>query len=250
MKAITELVEQLGSNDQAMAYRARQELAKITSEASKESPGQGGGEVAVALAAELTATTKTKRGDGREEEKPKCSTAVRNQIAQFLSVVASDAQVPALAGALAGLDTREMARWALDRIPTQIATNSLVSALEQVGPEFRAGVISSLGKRKGPEAQAALLRAASDADIEVRMAAIEALANFAEPSNDEPIATAAKSSSGRMRARANRARVRLAEALKNAGKKEAAIAIYKAIVANDADEPQKKAARMALEQLT
>jgi HEAT repeat protein len=248
MKSISELVEQLGSDDQKAGYQARQELAKMAADASK--PNANRSDFATALAAELTATTKSKGGNGKEEEKPKHSAVVKNQIAQFLSIVADDAQVPALASMLTSLETREMARWALDRIPTATAIKTLSSALEQVGPEFRTGVINALGKRSGAEVQAALLRTASDEDVHVRLAAVEALANFPEPSNDEPIATATKSGAPRARARAQRARVRLAETLRNAGKKDAAIAIYKAIVANDADEPQKKAARLALEQLT
>jgi HEAT repeat protein len=250
MKSISELVEQLGSNDQVAAYGARQELTRLSAEASKPGSGTSRADVASALAAELTATTKSKRGDGREDVKPKYSSAVRSEIAQLLSAIADDAQVPALASALTQLDNREMARWALDRMPTPAATSALIAALEQVGPEFRTGVINALAKRKGAEVQAALLRAAADEAAGVRLAAIEALANFPEPSNDEPIASAAKNGGSRARARANRARVRLAETLRNAGKKDAAVAIYKAIVANDSDEPQKKAARLALEQLT
>src|SRR5262245_4436138 len=247
MKSISELAEQLGNADPKVAYRARQELAQTTADSGKK--GESQAEAANALAAELAAKTKTTR-NGKEEETPKYSATVKNQIAQYLSVVAEDAQVPALASALTSLETREMARWALERIPTAAATAALITALDQVGPEFRVGVVNALGRRKGAEVQAALLKTASDEDIHVRLAAIEALANFPEPSNDEPITAAAKGGPPRARARAHRARVRLAETLRIDGKKDAAIAIYKAIVANDADEPQKKAARLALEQMT
>jgi HEAT repeat protein len=247
MKSISELVEQLGSDDQKVAYQARQELAKLSAIASKPDAGQP--ELANGLAAELTATTKAIR-NGKEQETPKHSAVVKNQLVQYLSILGTDSHVAVLSAALSSLETREMARWALDRIPSEAATKALVSAFEQVGPEFRTGVINALGKRKGAEVQAALLKAASDSEMSVRLAAIEALANFPEPSNDEPIASAAKAGPPRARARANKARVRLAETLRNAGKKDAAVAIYKSIVGNDADEPQKKAARLALEQLT
>src|SRR5262249_22797861 len=146
-------------------------------------------------------------------------------------------------------ETRESARWALDRVPTAAATAALVAALDQVGPEFRVGVINALGKRRTPEVQTALHRQAADADEEVRLAAAEALANFAEASNDHAI-VAAGSGSPRSKARAQKARIRLAETLRVAGNKDAAVSIYRAVLADDADKPQKKAAQQALEQLT
>ena len=249
MISIPELVAQLGDNDQVKAYRARQALL--------EAVGKAGGNpqertaIANALAEELTAKTQNPGQPGKPgEEKPTHSAQVRNQVAQFLGQVAEDAQVPAVVAALQELETREMARWALDRIPTPAATTALIAALDQVGPEFCIGVINALAKRRTPEVVAALHKQAADADAGVRLAAVEALANSPEPSNDQPIVAATKAGSPRQRARAQKARVRLADTLRVAGKKEAAIAIYKAIIANDAAEPQKKAARLALERLT
>src|SRR5262245_19737653 len=147
MKSIAELTLQLGSEDPKVAYQANLELSKLSADASKSGTGQS--ELAAALATELTATNKSTR-NGKEEERPTHSAAVKNQIAQFLSIVASESQVPALTNALGSLPTREMARWALDRIPAAAATSALIAALEQVGPEFRTGVINAMAKRKGP----------------------------------------------------------------------------------------------------
>lgn len=251
MISISEVAAQLGSDDQVKAYQACQKLSEVVSAVTK--PGNSAEQTAVAnaLVDELTAKIKTEAQAGKPAtERPKHPASVRNQLAQFLAQVADDAQVPALVAASNELETREMVRWALDRIPTPAATAALVAALEQVGPEFRVGVINSLAKRKGADVAAALHRAAGDADNEVRLAAVEALASFPEPSNDDAIAAATKNGLPRDRARAQKARVRLAETLRLAGNKNAAIAIYKTIIANDADEPQKKAARLALEQLT
>lgn len=250
MNSISELIAQLGGDDQAKVHQTRQNLIDMACKAGRPGNAAGQTEFADAVAAELTATTKTKSKDGKEEERPKNPVRVRNGLCQLLSRVATDSHVPALAAALTDREIREMARWGLDRLPGEASTKALVSALEQVGPEFRVGVINALSKRKGSDVQAALLRATADGDNEVRLAAVEALANFAEPSNDEPIVAATKTGLPRERTRAQKARVRLADSLRLAGKKDAAVAIYKAIMANDADEPQKKAARLALEQLT
>jgi HEAT repeat protein len=126
----------------------------------------------------------------------------------------------------------------------------LIAALDQVGPEFRVGVINALGKRRGPDVVAALHQQAADPNPEVRLAAVEALANAPEASNDDPIAAAGRTDSPRGKSRANKARIRLAETLRNAGNKPAAIAIYRSVASSDADAPQKKAAQRALDQLT
>ena len=167
-----------------------------------------------------------------------------------MSQVAGDAQIPQLAAALKDLETREMARWALQRIPSPAATAALIAALSEVGPDFLIGVINALGDRPSPDVNAATLKAASNPDVGVRLAAIEALAKSPELSNDEPIVAVIKTTYGRNRGRAEKARCRLADTLRLAGKKDAAVSVYKAILANDAPEPQKKAARIALEQLT
>lgn len=247
MNSISELIAQLGDDDQVKVHQTRQNLIDMACKASRPGNTAGQSEFADAVAAELTATTKTKDG---KEERPKHPVRVRNGLCQLLSRAASAAHVPALAAALTDRETREMARWGLDRLPGEAATKALISALEQVGPEFRVGVINALSKRNGSDVQATLQRAAADADTEVKLAAIEALANFPEPSNDEPIVAATKTGLPRERNRAQKARVRLADSLRLAGKKDAAVAVYKAIIATDADEPQKKAARLALEQLT
>jgi hypothetical protein len=238
MNFVSELVAQLGSDDQVKAYQARQKLADTVARASKPAEQN---ELAAALATELTA---------KDKDKPKHSPTARKETLKLLSLAAGDEQVPALVECLKDLELRMQARWALERIPTAAATAALVKALEQVGPEFLTGVVIALGRRTGADVVAALHKAAQDADDEVRLAAIESLANLAERSNDDVIAAATKTGSPRARARAQKARVRLAETLRNAGQKDAAVAIYKAIAANDADEPQKKAARLALEQLT
>ena len=250
MISISETVAQLGDKDQVKAYQARKALLEAVIKAGGNPEERTA--LATALADELkTLTAKVKtEAQGNRPSDPKPEQQMCSVVSQLLGQVADDAQVPALVAALQEMGTREMSRWALDRIPTPAATTALIEALELVGPEFRVGVINALAKRRSPEIVAALHKQAADADGQVRLAAVEALANFAEPSNDEPIVAGTKAGSPRARARAQKARVRLADTLRVAGKKDAAIAIYKAIIANDADEPQKKAARLALERLT
>ena len=88
------------------------------------------------------------------------------------------------------------------------------------------------------------------ADGEVQLAAAEGLANFPNAANDGAISAAAKAAGPRAKTRVDKARVRLAETLRNAGDKSAARRIYESIRAGDAAPPQKRAANIGLEALT
>jgi len=78
------------------------------------------------------------------------------------------------------------------------------------------------------------------------MAVLEALADIPDPAHDAVIEKATRREAGPERARAHIARARLAETLRAAGNRDAALRVYRAIQASDAPEPQKKAARLAV----
>lgn len=105
--------------------------------------------------------------------------------------------------------------------------------------------MNSLAKRKGAQTAAALRRAAQDPQPEVRMAALEALADLPYAGHDAIIAQGTRSASPAERRRAHIARARLAETFRAGGNRQAAARIYEAILAGDAPAPQKKAARLA-----
>jgi HEAT repeat protein len=151
-----------------------------------------------------------------------------------------------LAQALEDLEVREMARFALESNPSDHATEALLAALTSLGPVFLAGVINSLTKRRGAPVLAALRKAVEDPQGEVRLAALEALADFPEPSHDPLLEKSTRAEAAEERRRAHTARARLAETLRASGRKAAAERLYRAILASGAPESQKKAARLAL----
>ena len=116
---------------------------------------------------------------------PKHSAAVRGFCCQLLNPIASDAQVPALAAALTDLEVREMVRGVLDQIPRWSRRSQLLKAFGQIGPEFRVGVVNSLGQGRWREAMVHLDPRRKDADLEIRLTALEGLANFPESENDQ-----------------------------------------------------------------
>jgi hypothetical protein len=244
MPSIEELAGQLNSNDQPTVYRAKRALAKWAATAG--APGKAGerGELAAALAKAETA--KNEKGDAS-----KYDAKARGELARTMSEVAGDAEVPALKETLNDFDAREMARFALDRMTCQAATDALCeAALNAVGVEFRIGAINALGRRSGSQVVDVLKGCAGDNDPEIRLAAVEALANHSDVSADPLMAEVGKQPGQRAGLRATKARVRLAAKLSSVGQKDAARQIYHSIAQSDAAAPaQKKAANIALAQL-
>lgn len=237
MPDVKELIKQLGA-DQETAYKAKKALYEQVTRASAPGKEAQRGELAQALATELTAKPDPKKGEYTYPG------PVRTKIAYLLSFVAGEPQVMALMDALRGLDTREAARFALDFAPSEASTKALVLAVDDVGPEFRIGAIGALGRRGTPEAASVLRSVAKDdPDPKVRMAAAEELARFADPANDAVIAQAAATV---CKKRGAVARIRLAETLRKAGKKDAAARICKEVAAGDAPKHVKKAAEIGL----
>jgi hypothetical protein len=243
MPSVEELSDQLNSGDQPTVYRARQALSKMAAAAG--SPAKEGERAAMAASLAKAETAKNEKGDA-----PKYGPKARAEVARSLSEVAGDMEVPALKETLNDFDAREMARFALDRMTCQAATDALAdAALNAVGIEFRIGAINALGRRNGSQIVDVLKACAGDNDSEIRLAAAEALANHADASADPLIAEVAKHPGQRAALRATKARVRLAAKLASVGQKDAAKQIYQSIAQSDAAAAQKKAAGIGLANL-
>ena len=243
MPTLEQLSDQLNSGDQPTVYRAKRALEEMAATAG--APGNNDQRQTLAAALAKAETAQNEKGDA-----PKYSTKARGEIARTLSEVAGDREVPSLKDALKDFDAREMARFALDRMTCQAATDALIdAAVNAVGVEFRVGAINALGRRSGSSVIDALKKCVAERDAEIRLAAAEALAHQADPSADEVIVAAGKQGGHRAALRTNKARVRLAGTLAQAGRKDAAKSIYQSIAQSDAAPPQKKAAQSALSQL-
>ena len=247
METVAQICEQLGSSDQVKAFQARRAL--LVKAAAAGSPGKEAERTA--LAAELAGCLVAKSEAKKEEMR--YATSARNEICRTLADVGGDAEVAALVQTLSDFDVREMARFALDRIPTAAAAAALAEANQKVvGVEFRVGVTNALAKRKDAAALEALKLAVGDSSQDVRLAAAEGLALQADAAGDAAIIEVGKQlgpASPRAAKRMDIARLQLAATLAKAGQKDAARGIYQALTSDGADEAQKKAAKTALEQL-
>lgn len=253
--SIEALAKQLGSGDQVKAYQARQELCLQVAEAGAADQQQQRGQLAADLVKAATAAEKTKDDRGREVSKATHAAEVRRELLRQASTIAGDAEVPALREALDDKLVRETARYALDRIATQAATDALAEALGKAsGVEFQVGVIGALARCGGSGVVEALKQATKAANLEVRLAACEALAQQPEAALDEVIQSVKvfdpAGSAFRAKSRVARSRLQLAATLAGEGQKDAARKILEQLAAGDQpNSPEQQAAEAALERV-
>lgn len=258
---VTQWIDQMGDEDQVVAYFAYQSLLERTLHTGAPGQEEAQNALAAALGEALTAPART-GGPGAQPASfagnPFLAVVasqtvafrypprVRVHLARLLGYLPCEAAVPFLKKALEDLEVRDMARCSLESNPSEQATQALVGALDGVGSTFLAGVVNTLAKRKGPAVAQALRKASEDPQPEVRLAALQALADIPDASNDSILEKASHADSAAERRVVRIARARLAETLRASGDRQAAGRIYKAILSGDAEEPQKRAARLAL----
>jgi len=259
--AVAQWIRQMADSDQVVAYFAYQSLLEEVLHAT--APGQEAAQADLTKVLGEALLAQSRQGARGQQSSPASGNPflaaaarqtvpyqhparVRVNLARLLGYMPHEAAAPYLAKALGDLDAREMARCSLELNPSERATEALVDALGAAGSTFIVGVVNSLAKRKGAAAVAALRKAAEDPQPEVRMAALQALADVPDPAHDAIFEKAARLASPEERRAAHIARTRLAEALRAGGNQQAAERVYRSILASDADAPQKQAARLAL----
>lgn len=214
------------------AGQSRQGLAAVQALVSAAATEAARGELAAALAAELgsDATADAKRF-----------------VCAQLSLVAGDAEVPALAACLRDKELAHAARAALERIPGAAASAALRAALAGAqGPEL-AGIINSLGIRRDAEAVKAIAPFLGDARIEVVESALDALGNIGTAESAAALDAAGKTLRSRFMPLRAEALLACAERLAAAGGAAQAEAIRRELAAaTDLPEHVRTGALLAL----
>lgn len=162
----------------------------------------------------------------------------RDYICRKLMLIGSAASAPALAALLAKPEDSHMARYALERIPGEEATEALREALEKAAGVLKIGMISSLGSRGDEGSVPQLAKLLSASDHQVACAAAKALGAIGTATAARALATV---SSDAVRQDATNASLACAEKLLAAGEKAKALAIYTQF----AGEGQPKHVRLA-----
>lgn len=257
---VIQWIRQMGDPDQVVSYFAYQSLVEQVLHTS--APGQkDAAEALVAVLGEALNARSRARGSGglpsslanpflaavaTQTVDYQHPPRARVNLARLLGWLPLPSAVPHLAKALDDLEARDMARCSLESNPGDPATDALIGALDAAGTNFRAGVVNSLAHRKGERVAAALRKAAEDPHPEIRTAAFYALAAIPDAAHAAVLEKGARATDAEERRHAHIARIRLAESLRAAGNRDAADGICRSVLAGDADEPQKKAARLAL----
>lgn len=223
---ISALAQDLTSGDQVKAYKAERQLNQQTAAVGASDKESERKELAAAIAKAIADLAP--KYDGRDNPTAQSQETVegRNTLIRYIALVAGDPEIPILKETLKNHDSRDMVRWALERINSEQATKVLAeAAVNEVGDRFRIGVLHSLAHRAGAEVTKALKKCVTDPSPQVRLAAAEALAAHADPEADAAIVRAGKGAGRRGQLRIARARLRLAENLSLAGHKAAAVKI-------------------------
>jgi len=157
--------------------------------------------------------------------------AAKQFICEKLSIIGTDYSVPVLASMLtqkatSAIEPSDMARYALQRIPGQAASEALRDALGKTSGKVKVGIINSLGERADVQSTDLLAGLIYDSDALIADAAVGALGKIADAKATMALAKALGSTKGALRLVVADAYLKCADKLLAGGKKKAALTIY------------------------
>lgn len=152
--------------------------------------------------------------------------AGKQYVCEHLSTMGTSASVPALAKMLLDPATVEMARFALERIPHEAASEALRRALPQAKDKAQAGIITSLGQRRDAKSVALLVGLIKSADTMIAYATVAALGAIANEDAAAALRSAKQEARGEFLSRILAAQLQCAEAFAASGDKSRAMQIY------------------------
>lgn len=154
--------------------------------------------------------------------------------------------VGALAALLADPRLSAYARYGLEPIADESATEALRGALPRLSGTLLIGVVNSLGKRRDAKAGPAFLKMMSGPDVDLALAATAALGSIGDAFAAKELRAAAPKSAGKLRLAIADASLVCAERLLADGKREEALDLYAALSTPDTPKPMRLAAMNAI----
>jgi type 1 glutamine amidotransferase len=174
--------------------------------------------------------------------------AGKQYVCRELSIIGTEQSVPVLAGMLAGEETSDMARYALERIPGTAVDDALRGALgrgkgkAKIGINARIGIVNSLGQRGDTKAVRPLARLVTGKNEALATAAAAALGRIASPAATKALAAAKDKTEGKVQLVVLDAYLKCADKMAADGKKAEALAIYKELGTASMPKPIRTAA--------
>jgi len=163
------------------------------------------------------------------------SRSAQDYVCRRLRIVGTTGSVEALAALLPAEETSHIARYALERIPDETATEAMRDALPKVSNKLKPGIIGSLGVRRDKKSIKAISKYLGDSDIQVAQAAAQSLALIGTPAAARELSAFAEKAPATMKMPVADARLICAEHLLADGEKSEAVALYKGL--RDDDQP-------------
>ena len=159
-----------------------------------------------------------------------------------LSLIGTEISVPILATMLTDKVESDMARYALERIPSPAVNKALREALPKAKGTVQVGIINSLGQRRCPKAVDALGELAHSSDKMVAEAALAALGQIGNEDAAKVLAKAKDKTDGKLQMVALDSYLMCADQMAADGKKAQALAIYRELQNKSMPKPIQTAA--------
>jgi type 1 glutamine amidotransferase/HEAT repeat protein len=147
-------------------------------------------------------------------------------ICRKLAQIGTEESVPVLQEMLTNEETSEMARYALEEIPSPAADQALRKALNNTTGKTRIGIINSIGRRRDENAVDDLKNSINDSDTTTAVAAVAALAQIGTPQAAEALEQELDTSNTDLKAWILDSYLKCAYAIADKGKNEQAFVMF------------------------
>lgn len=175
------------------------------------------------------------------------SVAAKRGVCKRLGLIASERSVPTLAAMLTVAETSDMARYALERIPSDAVERVLREALHKTQGRTRVGIINSIGYREDSRSVKELGALLQNSDEATAQAAAWALGRIGGAEAIRLLAARKDAAQGRLRLEILDAYLVCAGRLLSEGKKAEAVAMYNDLNAEGMPAPIRRAASLGVE---
>ncbi len=184
--------------------------------------------------------------DSDSSDKSDATPAGKQFVCRQLSIIGTKRSVSTLTKMLTDEETSDMARYALERIPSSAVDEALRKALAETTGKVQVGIINSLGQRRDGKAVSVLGELIYDSDAMVAESAASALGKIAGSKAIEVLAEAKGKTAGSLQMEVLDAYLKCADKLAIQNEKTRALDIYKELQQKEYPEPIRQAALRGL----
>jgi HEAT repeat protein len=168
--------------------------------------------------------------------------AAKQFVCRKLSLIGTEASVPAVAALLGNAELSHIARLALERIPGSVPSDALRTALPQVDDRLKVGIIQSLGVRGDAAAVAVLTSLLRHTNNAVAGTAATALGQTGTPEAAHALSEFCRTAPPTLRPIVTDAWLIAAERLARSGERTEALAIYRHLFTDPTESALRPAA--------